>query len=331
MIGVVIPYFQRAPGLLRRALDSVFAQEGSVPWRVYVVDDGSPAPARDELAGLPAAPPGLVTVLSQANAGPAAARNRALDEAGPDIDAFAFLDSDDAWRPAHLRNAATALADGADVYFADHKREDDAESRFTQCDYRPAAASAGRAAGGAYWCDREALFRAVVLASPIGTSTVVAKRAAIGPSRFPARLRAAGEDSLFWLDLLEGDVRAACGLDLEADYGRGVSIFNHRSWGDERSLRTTLDQMRAHRLMGDRLAAREPALADECRRRLADLDVSYCANLLACLRRLRAGCIAPALAYAGERPGALARLPEVARRALRQRAAQVTSRPPDFS
>ena len=45
MIGVVIPYFQRMPGLLNRALRSVAAQEGQHPLQVYVVDDTSPVPA----------------------------------------------------------------------------------------------------------------------------------------------------------------------------------------------------------------------------------------------------------------------------------------------
>ena len=45
MIGIVIPYYQKLPGLLNRALRSVAAQEGQHQLRVYVVDDGSPIPA----------------------------------------------------------------------------------------------------------------------------------------------------------------------------------------------------------------------------------------------------------------------------------------------
>ena len=41
MITVVIPYYQRSPGILRKALASVAAQRGcALPVHVIVVDDG---------------------------------------------------------------------------------------------------------------------------------------------------------------------------------------------------------------------------------------------------------------------------------------------------
>ena len=46
MICVVIPYYQREPGILRRALASIAAQRDCpLPIHVIVVDDASPAPA----------------------------------------------------------------------------------------------------------------------------------------------------------------------------------------------------------------------------------------------------------------------------------------------
>ena len=44
-IAVIIPYFQREAGILRRALASVFAQTNAPSWEIIVVDDGSPVPA----------------------------------------------------------------------------------------------------------------------------------------------------------------------------------------------------------------------------------------------------------------------------------------------
>jgi succinoglycan biosynthesis protein ExoW len=43
-VAVIIPYYQRDPGILRRALDSVRGQElpDAVRVHVYLVDDGSP-------------------------------------------------------------------------------------------------------------------------------------------------------------------------------------------------------------------------------------------------------------------------------------------------
>jgi succinoglycan biosynthesis protein ExoW len=315
MIGVVIPYYQRTPGLLNRALRSVAAQSGSHPLRVYVVDDASPAPPEAELAGLPATFGQDVVILRQANAGPGAARNLALDHAGQDITAIAFLDSDDAWSTDHLDHVATALAAGADFFFADHQREDDAESRFTQCGYRP---DSGVIAGTVSWCDARALFRSVVLRSPVGTSTVAIRRDAIGRTRFPPRLRTAGEDSLFWLDLLSGDLRAACGVTCEAAYGRGVSIFNHRSWGNAAALRTTLDQMRAQHLVQARFPL-EPDVIGQIRAQCGQLDLDFCAILLACARRLQWDAAGPAATYVRHRPFALVQLPRVVLNALARR------------
>jgi succinoglycan biosynthesis protein ExoW len=315
MIGVVIPYFQRTPGLLTRALLSV-ANQHLDGLRIYVADDGSPRPAEAEVAHLPSSFAHQVVVLRQANLGPAAARNRALDGLDDDIHAVAFLDSDDDWRSDHLAHAATALAAGAEFYFADHQREGEAETRFGQCDYRPDGAplSIGE---GLYWCDARAVFRAVVERSPVGTSTVVVARATIGATRFPPHLRSAGEDSLFWLELLSQGPAVACGVSNEAAYGRGVSIFSHRSWGDARSLRTTLDEMRSQQL----LRGNFPLSPDLRARSVAQsrrLDLSFCANLLACGRRLRWDALGLAWGYVSHRPWALLRIPEAMSQALQR-------------
>ena len=50
MITVVIPYFQRSPGVLRRALASIAAQRDCpLPVHVIVVDDASPVPSGPEI------------------------------------------------------------------------------------------------------------------------------------------------------------------------------------------------------------------------------------------------------------------------------------------
>lgn len=93
-ISVVIPTYDRAR-VLGRALDSVFAQ-GIDDLEVIVVDDGS----SDDTRGMMARYPRPVTFLEQANAGPAAARNKALAVARGEF--IAFLDSDDTYLPRHL-------------------------------------------------------------------------------------------------------------------------------------------------------------------------------------------------------------------------------------
>lgn len=101
---IVIPYFQRQPGVLQRALASVARQAGCpLPVRVLVVDDASPVPPEPELAAI-AWPEGVrVEILRRPNGGPGAARNTGLDAAGADTLCVAFLDSDDAWSADSLQ------------------------------------------------------------------------------------------------------------------------------------------------------------------------------------------------------------------------------------
>src|SRR5690606_19333191 len=119
----------RTPGLLNRALRSIATQKGAHSFHVYVVDDSSPVPADGELAGLGEDFTRNIAILRQPNGGPGAARNLALDKMADDTAFVAFLDSDDAWTSNHLNNAAAAFAAGADFYFADYQREEDAQSR----------------------------------------------------------------------------------------------------------------------------------------------------------------------------------------------------------
>ncbi|HEY4077868.1 MAG TPA: glycosyltransferase family A protein [Rhizomicrobium sp.] len=317
MIAIIIPYYQKSPGLLRRALLSVAAQEGAPDWRAYVVDDGSPAPVADELHTLP---PGLaekIIVLRQKNAGPGAARNLALDTLAADVTTVAFLDSDDIWEKSHLANIRVALEAGAEFYFADHRREEDEDARFVQSGYRPKGRAVSDANTTIHWCDATDLFGAVVQRSPVGTSTVALRRDSIGPARFRPDFRTAGEDSIFWLELLSRMDRVACGTGCEALYGRGISIFNHRSWGDVRSLRTMLDQMRAQIYLRDNFKL-DTAMIENCDAQCRNLDLAFCSALLACGRRLQWGAAQPATAYVRTRPLALLKMPRATIRAVRQ-------------
>src|SRR5262245_26746322 len=92
--AVVIPYYQEEPGILRGAVKSAIAQEGISDLEIIVVDDGSPAPASDELKNLALPEHVRVKLLEQPNRGPGAARNRGLDHVSTDTVYIAFLDSD---------------------------------------------------------------------------------------------------------------------------------------------------------------------------------------------------------------------------------------------
>jgi succinoglycan biosynthesis protein ExoW len=109
--AVIIPFFQRTPGLLRRAVESVKTQ--AVSTLTIVVDDESPLSADTEIRDI-----SNVRVIQRKNGGPAAARNTGLDSIPSNIPYVAFLDSDDFWAPDHLARALQAFRYGATAYTA---------------------------------------------------------------------------------------------------------------------------------------------------------------------------------------------------------------------
>jgi glycosyltransferase involved in cell wall biosynthesis len=106
-VTVVIPVHDRA-ALVGEAIASALAQTGPAV-EVVVVDDGSTDGSGDVVATL-AATDRRVRLVRQANAGPAAARNRALAEVRTRL--VTFLDSDDLMCPARLERQVARL--GAD-------------------------------------------------------------------------------------------------------------------------------------------------------------------------------------------------------------------------
>lgn len=103
LISVVIPLYNKGR-YVARALESLAAQTHA-HYEAIIVDDGSTdeGPAIVRACGNP-----RVRLISQANAGPGAARNRGLAEVrGPLV---AFLDADDAWAPGFLEHAVARFA-----------------------------------------------------------------------------------------------------------------------------------------------------------------------------------------------------------------------------
>ena len=102
-VSVLVPLYNKAP-YVGRCVESVLAQ--SLPdFEVMVVDDGS-TDGGLEVAQAYARDP-RVRILSQPNAGPGAARNRAAREARADL--LAPLDADDAWDPDYLSESVRLM------------------------------------------------------------------------------------------------------------------------------------------------------------------------------------------------------------------------------
>jgi glycosyltransferase involved in cell wall biosynthesis len=106
-VTIIMPAF-RAAATIDRALASVVHQTVK-PRAMVIVDDGSPDGTFDRICAWKGKTGGIaLTVLQQANAGPGAARNRALAEASTTW--VAFLDADDEWLPAKIERSVAHLA-----------------------------------------------------------------------------------------------------------------------------------------------------------------------------------------------------------------------------
>ncbi|SFH71564.1 glycosyltransferase family 2 protein [Planctomicrobium piriforme] len=114
-ISVVIPAYN-AEQTIARTLESVLAQS-FVPQEIIVVDDGS----KDGTAELVARDFPQVTLIRQANAGPAAARNHGVRVANGDW--IALLDSDDAWLPEKIKKQLPAMKPGTALVHT-HTKQD---------------------------------------------------------------------------------------------------------------------------------------------------------------------------------------------------------------
>lgn len=129
-VDIIIPYFQRRPGVLKKAVTSVFAQDFD-DFRLIIVDDGSPSPVDPELDELTQAQREKLHIVRQPNGGVAAARAAGLRAVSANTEAVLFLDSDDQWQPGHLRRAYDSIKAGADIYWCAVKTDDtfDTDSR----------------------------------------------------------------------------------------------------------------------------------------------------------------------------------------------------------
>jgi glycosyltransferase involved in cell wall biosynthesis len=103
-IGVVTPVYNVA-AYIGDTIASLLAQSHA-DWAMFVVDDGSTDATAEVLEGIADR---RIRLLSQANAGVAAARNRGIAELDGRADAVLFLDGDDVLAPDALARLVGAL------------------------------------------------------------------------------------------------------------------------------------------------------------------------------------------------------------------------------
>ena len=261
MIAVVVPYFQRDPGVLRSALESVLAQDTSEPVVVLVVDDGSPVPAAGECEGLPQRTGVEIRILSRPNGGTSAARNTGLENAPAETTAVAFLDSDDTWTPDHLGQARQALDGGVDVYMSNwillHSGRD-AHSEMGKLEGVPHEASA--------WDLQCRIFKGNFiiqeLTNPIGRiSSLVVRWDLAKDLRFETRFATSGEDIFYRLELARRNPVVAVSTRVEVESGHGINQYDSQKWGTASSFPAIRDRLLLHKLAAHRIRLSEEEAA----------------------------------------------------------------------
>jgi len=298
-IAVVIPFYQRKAGILARSLDAILAQTTLDGVAIHIVDDGSPIDPSEEI-GRARAELGndRVTLHRKPNSGPGAARNYALDRLrGTEM--VALLDSDDCWPDCHIENIKRVMSLGGDLYFADHKREGEAASRFEQMAFAwegmPIVDNLREFEGD--------LFSLILLGSPVGTSTVAYRFATMPDLRFREGWRAA-EDTLFWLQIAQRAQKVFFSPSDWVIYGRGVNIFAGCEWGTAEDL-TRLRHQAAFHTHVQRHFALSVDQSRQNRDWLAALDCAFLLSFLSALRHRRPSCFSELGGYVRDRPSSV--------------------------
>jgi len=107
LVSAIVATYNRAH-VVGEAIESIVRQSYK-NIEIIVVDDGSTDNTLQKLAGFGE----RITVISQKNAGPAAARNRGIKESSGEI--VTFLDSDDIWLPSFIERHVNLLQNAGET------------------------------------------------------------------------------------------------------------------------------------------------------------------------------------------------------------------------
>jgi glycosyltransferase involved in cell wall biosynthesis len=176
-VSVVIPAFN-AERFLRTALESVLGQTLAIA-ECIVVDDGSTDQTASVAANYASS---RVRVVTQANAGVAAARNSGARASTSPV--LSFLDADDAWKPERTERMVEVLQQGYDAVIS--------ASEVTDEDLSPVAAQ--RVSGVP--TSAQILLDAAVPAST-SSNLLVRREAFEGAGGFDERLSTSADWALF--------------------------------------------------------------------------------------------------------------------------------------
>lgn len=283
-VCVIIPYYQREGELLARAIGSVFMQTDASRSFIIIVDDASPYPAEQVLAEhFPDVSSLPLRIIKQANAGASAARNTGLSAVPNNTTFVAFLDSDDEWAPNHLARALTALNTyGCDFYFADHQRDDWAQSKFTMLGFTSIDHACLDEGLALYRFVGDPLL-AILRDHLIQTSTVVLRSDLLRKLHFRTDL-VIGEDELFWINSIRGARNVAFGMGPCVKMHNGINISQNTTQGCRKEMRLLEQNMHFWKHLSDYLP-KETAIYPLRTARMRQLSRNFAAAALSCLKK----------------------------------------------
>lgn len=281
-IAVIIPFFQREPEILARALRSVAAQTITEPFSIVIVDDGSPISGADEVAKVTFPENISVQVVRKENGGAGSARNRALDVTET-VDVVALLDSDDEWVPEHLQRGVAAIDAGFDIYSSNWRLFKTSDLAFSVRDVRDEHLLKFEAIPDTYQLDCP-FMEQQARGGVARISATILSRTFIGDTRFNEDLRLASEDRLFFFELATRSPKVLLSKIPEVDSGRGVNIYESVEVFSEKSILQKRDQIYAmRRAIG--LATEFPQAKEHLRGELSSLRRSFAFNAWSLARR----------------------------------------------
>jgi succinoglycan biosynthesis protein ExoW len=278
-IAVIIPFYQRTPGLLRAAVLSALHQRGALTIQAIVVDDGSPVPARDELSGLELEPGRCITLIEQQNAGCYPASNTGLEAVPSNTDFVAFLDSDDVWSDRHLERAVWALGQGYDFYFSDFFQLNQTVTAFSRARRIFVPDHPRIHPTEPIHEYRGDMTEQILTGNILGTSTIVYRRDRFSKLRYRSGFTHTGAEYLFWLELARGSRKIAFSSAPECRYGGGVNIFADSGWGTDKYLRIRQDEIAWKKYALQELLL-QPSVVSTVKRRIHESRMNFALGLV---------------------------------------------------
>jgi succinoglycan biosynthesis protein ExoW len=238
-VAIVMPYFQREPGILRKTLRHVFAQCNAPSFKLIIVDDGSPIPAESELVELAETQRSQITIIRRPNGGIAAACNTGLDAVPATVCWVARLDSDDHWAPDHLAEATAMMRVGFDFFFA-NELGGEGVPRLEYLGFRPEEYFPRPEGPGLFEMRHGDFLRMMVRHAQVCTSTIMFRRSKFASLRYRITY-GLSEDMHLFLDIAQQSPRVAFSARVHVNHGPGLHVNRIHDWKTNRALLTACD------------------------------------------------------------------------------------------